>query len=284
MLEAPEALYLSEQLDRAVGGKRIIEVVAGHTPHKFAWFNGDPATYPERLAGKRVEKVVARGGMIDWLLEADTHLVLSDGVNLRYLQPGESLPAKHQLLLGFDDESGLAVSVRMYGGLSCFRTGDYGAMAAEYYQAARDKPQVMSEAFTLAYFRQLINAEAVQKKTAKAFLATEQRIPGLGNGVLQDILYEARLHPKRKIDTLSEKEKDRLYTAIGRILGQMYAAGGRSSESDLYGHCGGYVPFLSKDTAGQPCPRCGEIICKENYLGGSIYYCAGCQPAESAGL
>lgn|GEM_PF-2077218 len=30
----------------------------------------------------------------------------------------------------------------------------------------------------------------------KAFLATEQRIPGLGNGVLQDILWTARIHPK----------------------------------------------------------------------------------------
>lgn len=283
MLEAPEALYLSEQLNRALGGKRIIEVAAGHTPHKFAWFNGDPATYPERLAGKRIEKIVARGGMIDWLIEGNTHLVLSDGVNLRYLQPGEPLPSKHQLLIGFEDESCLAVSVRMYGGLSCFHGDRYGSMAVGYYEAAKDKPQVMSEAFTHSYFRQLIDAEDVQKKTAKAFLATEQRIPGLGNGVLQDILYEARLHPKRKIATLAEKEKETLYAAIGRTLRRIYAEGGRNSETDLYGRCGGYIPFLSKDTAGQPCPRCGEVIRKENYMGGSIYYCAGCQPAEPAG-
>jgi formamidopyrimidine-DNA glycosylase len=42
--------------------------------------------------------------------------------------------------------------------------------------------------------------------SAKAFLATEQRIPGLGNGVLQDILFTAGIHPKRKMAAISEEE------------------------------------------------------------------------------
>lgn len=41
MLEAPEALYLSEQLNRAVGGKTIIEVLAG------------PALCAEKRSGKK---------------------------------------------------------------------------------------------------------------------------------------------------------------------------------------------------------------------------------------
>lgn len=113
MLEAPEALYLSEELHRILRGKQLTEVIAAYTPHKFAWFNGPADTYPARLAGKRVEDVAARGGMIDLLLTADTHLVFSDGVNLRYYHPAEPLPPRHQLLLGFDDESCLVASVRM---------------------------------------------------------------------------------------------------------------------------------------------------------------------------
>lgn len=282
MLEAPEALYLSEQLNHVLRGKRITEVFAAYTPHKFAWFNGRADTYPERLAGKRVEEAVARGGMVDLLLTPDTHLVFSDGVNLRYYLPGEPLPPRHQLLLGFDDESGLVASVRMYGALNCFRDGEVGSLLADYYETAKAKPQVMSEAFTLPYFRSLVDSEAVQKKTVKAFLATGQRIPGLGNGVLQDILYEARLHPKRKISTLTDEEKETLYAAVRIVLRRMYAAGGRNSETDLYGRPGRYMPFLSKDTAGKPCPRCGEVIRKENFLGGSIYYCADCQPLDPA--
>lgn len=40
------------------------------------------------------------------------------------------------------------------------------------------------------------------------------------------------------------------------------------------------IQLASKDTAGKACPRCGETIVKENYLGGSIYYCRGCQILE----
>jgi formamidopyrimidine-DNA glycosylase len=37
---------------------------------------------------------------------------------------------------------------------------------------------------------------------------------------------------------------------------------------------------MSKNTAGQPCPNCGEPIRKETFLGGSVYFCPYCQPAD----
>ncbi|HBT18319.1 MAG TPA: endonuclease VIII, partial [Firmicutes bacterium] len=40
---------------------------------------------------------------------------------------------------------------------------------------------------------------------------------------------------------------------------------------------GGYQTKLSKKTVNKPCPVCGSIIKKETYMGGSIYYCEGCQ-------
>lgn len=40
-------------------------------------------------------------------------------------------------------------------------------------------------------------AGAKLKLTAKTFLAAEQRIPGLGNGVLQGILFQACIYLKR---------------------------------------------------------------------------------------
>jgi formamidopyrimidine-DNA glycosylase len=43
------------------------------------------------------------------------------------------------------------------------------------------------------------------------------------------------------------------------------------------GRTGGYKTKMSKKTGGRPCPECGSIIAKENYLGGNIYFCAQCQ-------
>ncbi|NLG52254.1 MAG: endonuclease VIII, partial [Chloroflexi bacterium] len=127
-----------------------------------------------------------------------------------------------------------------------------------------------------AYFDSLFN-ENTAKLSAKAFLATEQRIPGLGNGVLQDILWTARIHPKRKMADLSSAEIDAMYAAVKSVLRAMADRGGRDVEKDLFGQPGGYTTILSKNTVGTPCPVCGEGIQKEPYLGGAIYYCLGCQ-------
>ncbi len=276
MIEAPEAAVLERQLCDTVKGKRISLVLAAHTPHKFTFYHGDPASYESILKGRVIDGARACGGMVH--IEAGpARLVFSDGANLTYYPPGARLPAKHQLLVGFDDESCLVVSVRMYGAVWCYLEGHREERLADYETISCQKPQVLSPAFSEDYFMGLISADGMSGKSAKAALATEQSIPGLGNGVLQDILYNARINPKTKIKDLSEGQLRGLYGAIVSTLREMVSKGGRSTESDLFGKAGGYVPWLSKDTLESPCPRCGSPIVKENYMGGSIYYCTGCQ-------
>ena len=281
MIEAPEALILAMQLNETVRGKTINYVIAAQTPHKFTWYHDSPESYPDKLTGKIVENCTAFGGMVEINISSDTTLLFCDGANLRYYSPGEKLPGKHQLLIGFSDESCLVVSVRMYGGLFCFTGNKLEGNFSNYYLAARTKPQVMSETFDLSYFLKLINEDRAQNKTAKVFLATEQTIPGLGNGVLQDILYIARIHPKTKIKELGEDQKKYLFFCIKKILQDIYISNGRNCETDIFGQKGKYIPFLSKDTAGTSCKNCGEHIRKENYMGGSIYYCPECQPLSN---
>ncbi|RHJ83918.1 endonuclease VIII [Parabacteroides sp. AM08-6] len=276
MIEAPEALYIAEQMNQTIQGKRITFVTAGYTPHKFAWFYGNPENYGNMLTGKIFGITHAYGGLLETDIE-DSRLLLGDGVNLRYFKPGDKIPDKHQLLIGFEDESFLTGSVRMYGGILCFPADSFECSFTPYRDSAKNKPQVMSDAFNLDYFLTLINSDEKQKKTAKAFLATEQTIPGLGNGVLQDILFNARLHPKTRINTLTDNQKENLFHCVKSTLKEIYQAGGRNSETDLFGKKGNYFPILSKDTCGKPCPVCGEAIRKENYMGGSIYYCFECQ-------
>lgn len=114
--------------------------------------------------------------------------------------------------------------------------------------------------------------------SVKALLATEQRIPGLGNGVLQDILYQAGIHPKRKLDTFVEKDIRKIYESIRTVLGEMVEQGGRDTEKDFYGNEGNYITYLSKKTYLTPCPKCGYEISKAAYMGGTVYYCEKCQP------
>ncbi len=161
----------------------------------------------------------------------------------------------------------------MYGGLACFKNDEYDN---EYYLIAKKKPSPISKDFTNSYWESLFTPETVKLST-KAFLATEQRIPGLGNGVLQDILFNAKIHPKRKICTLSIDEKNFLLNVVNLTLVEMINKGGRDTEKDLLAEEGRYFTKMSNKTAGKPCPACRSDIKKMAYLGGSVYFCEKCQ-------
>jgi formamidopyrimidine-DNA glycosylase len=272
MIELPEAAVLARQINETVVGKEIKDVIAARTPHKLAWYFGDPQEYKGLLTGKIISEATSYGGQVE-ITAGKAKLLFSDGVNLRYYNKGEKLPDKHQLLIQFDDGSSLVGWVQMYGGLSAFPKGKNDN---KYYLIAREKPSPLSGDFDEDYFKSLFD-QGMAKLSLKAFLATEQRIPGLGNGVLQDILFNAKMHPKKKPGMLSVAQQQVLFDSIKNTLSEMTAKGGRDTENDLLGKPGGYKTKLSKNTVGQPCSICGTLIEKEAYLGGSIYYCARCQ-------
>lgn len=273
MIELVEAKILSDQMNASIRGNRIAKVTTLSSPHKFAFFHGDPQAYDELLRGRLIGETAPNGGQIRMEIE-DLIFVFGDGVDLRYYKKDVKRPVKHQLLIELEDGSVMSGSVQMYGFLWCVNEKEFDN---PYYLVAKEKPSLLSEKFDKEYFMNIITAPGVQKLSAKAILATEQRIPGLGNGVLQDILYYAGIHPKRKVGTFHQDDIDRLYQSVKNTPALMIAQGGRDTEKDLYGNPGGYVTRLSKNTVGKPCPNCGHIIQKEAYLGGSIYYCDGCQ-------
>ncbi len=272
MIELPEAIVLAKQIGEIVTGKRIRKVTAAKSPHKFAWYYGDPKEYHGLLAGKAVGTAASYGGFVEIPVNGAT-LLFGDGVNLRYYAAEEASLGKHQLWIEFEDGSSLVGSVRMYGGLWAFPAGSFDN---KYYQMAKEKISPLSDAFSRTYFDSLFSGKTY-KLSLKAFLATEQRIPGLGNGVLQDILFNAKMHPKKKINTLSSKDKEGLLDSLKVTLTQMVDGGGRDTEADLHGKPGGYKTVLSRNTVNKPCLICGTIIKKEAYMGGSIYFCPTCQ-------
>lgn len=273
MIELPEATVLANEIDEALAGKQVEKVIAGAAPHKFAFFYNGAENYPSLLEKKVLKGAFNQGGFIRIEFNDDVTLLLSEGIRLRYFQAETSIPEKHQLYIGFSDGSFLIATVQMYGMISAFSGDEYDD---KYYSVAREKPSPLTMEFDRAYFETLLSNSS-EKLSMKAFLATEQRIPGLGNGVLQDILYNARLHPKKKLSTLSGEDKYAMFNSIKNTLQQMTEQGGRDTEQDIFGYPGSYQSILCKNTVGKPCTKCGTIIEKQSYMGGSIYVCPECQ-------
>lgn len=272
MIEIPESTTIAHQAETILVGKKIAKVVDATSPHSFTWYNGDPKEYSKLLVGREIQSVSGHGAIVVLHCDDDTHLSISDGVNMRYYPSVEPHPRKHQLLLEFDDKSFLAFTVSMYGGIMAFE----GELDNPYYKGSLTKLSPLDDAFDMAFFDQLF--ESTKKNLSiKALLATEQRIPGLGNGVLQDILFLSGLNPKRKISTISDLERSDLFHCLKVTLQNMTDRGGRDTEKDFYGNKGGYKCILSKNTYKHSCPNCGGDIIKEAYLGGTVYFCSNCQ-------
>ncbi len=272
MLELPEAAALAAQARTLLVGRTVVVAEAGHTPHKLTWFFGDPGGYGDLLAGRVVTGARSWGGHLELVLDDDVLAVLSDGAVPRLHLSGTPVPDRHQLRLDLDDGSALVVTIAMYGGIQAFRDGEN---ENPYYLAARGAPSPLADGFDAGG---LLTADGAGRLSAKALLATEQRVPGLGNGVLQDILWTAGVHPRRKVADLDDDARRALVAAVPAVLRTMTVEGGRDTERDLLGRPGGYATVLSRRTLELPCPRCGGRVTKEQYLGGAVYVCAVCQP------
>ena len=55
MIEIPEAISLSKQLNGTIKGKTISKVVGGHTKHKFTWFYGDVDNYQKLMVNNKID-------------------------------------------------------------------------------------------------------------------------------------------------------------------------------------------------------------------------------------
>jgi formamidopyrimidine-DNA glycosylase len=178
------------------------------------------------------------------------------------------------LWLTFADGSALTAMTQMWGAMELYEAGQ--EQERQYVKGMRPTP--VDAEFTFDYFSALIDTLlSGEKRSVKGLLTQDQLIPGLGNAICQDILFRARLHPRHPIGDLNPAQRSTLYDAILATIHEATSLGGRCDEYDLYNCPGGYVRLMDSRAAGQPCPVCGTVVEKVQYLGGACYFCSRCQ-------
>jgi formamidopyrimidine-DNA glycosylase len=256
-------------------GKIIQRGTLGNTPHKFVWYNRTHEEFEGLTRGKRVCTARVRGRWLALDLEPGYRLLLGEcGGKLLYHTPGAFLPEKYHLFLTFKDGSALTIMTAMWGAMELYEAGQ--ELERKYIKGMRPTPVDLE--FTLDYFTALIDElRQGEKRSVKGILTQDQLIPGLGNAIAQDIMFNARLHPRRSLANLSPGQCRDLYAAITDTTRKVIEKGGRNDETDLFGRPGGYVRLMDNHTAGKPCPECGKMVEKMQYLGGACYFCPKCQ-------
>jgi formamidopyrimidine-DNA glycosylase len=96
----------------------------------------------------------------------------------------------------------------------------------------------------------------------KARLLDQKAIAGVGNLLADEILWRARLSPRRPTGSLSEEELDRLRREVRAAVRSAIRRGGA--------HTGDLNPHRER---GGHCPRCGAELARATIGGRTTYWC-----------
>jgi formamidopyrimidine-DNA glycosylase len=107
-------------------------------------------------------------------------------------------------------------------------------------------------------------------------------IAGIGNAYADEILWQAKLHPKRRVATLDEGEMDRLYAALRETLARAVEVVEHELPPELGTKIRTHMKIRGK--VGDPCARCGTKIVRTRHGLDEMFVCPKCQPPPKGQL
>jgi formamidopyrimidine-DNA glycosylase len=144
-------------------------------------------------------------------------------------------------------------------------------------------PEPLEETFRWDYLPDKIGSRRAQ---IKPLLLDQKVVSGIGNIYVDEILYDARLHPRRKANTLSEGEWKALYDAIRANLAAGVEHRGTTVRlfRDMLDRPGEHQNYLRVfEKHGQPCPGCEGEVVREKVSGRPSHFCPECQREDGSG-
>ena len=276
-IELPEAMILAEQMNRELRGKRIRSwhLQDCERLQSIGMLDKDTKSF-DQLIGGEIESVTSRGNAIRAKLKNGMNLILAPEYGGRvFYHRREEIPCKFHLKVDFSDDSALTVRLTSMGHFSALKDSD---LEHSYIYRRDFNPEIASptdEEFTFERFSKLL---VETNRALKSILVGKDAVVvGVSNSAFQDILFRARLHPKRKGSELNADERQALYEAIGLVVRERIRLKGKDKFLDLYGKQGQYVPAMGSHMKQQPCPICQTPIEKLSIGGGHVYLCPKCQ-------
>jgi formamidopyrimidine-DNA glycosylase len=121
------------------------------------------------------------------------------------------------------------------------------------------------------------------RTSIKTWLLDQRRIAGLGNIYASEVLFRARIDPRRRAGALAPEEWTRVASEVPAVLEESIARMGTtfSTYRTIWNEPGEYgEQLLVYDRAGEPCRNCGTPLKRIVQSGRSTYFCPSCQRRE----
>ena len=273
MPEWPDLHVLRSRIENAVGGKRVTAVRV-HDPLVLR------ATVPfdAALTGKRLADVAHRGRFLAFTFDDATRVVVNPMLSGLFdlLPPATKIRATTAFALTFED-----VDLRYRDDT---RMGKVYLLAPG--QKDTDVPQYSSqgeEAGALGWSADEFAGRArATRRELRNLLMDDEFVAGIGNAYADEILWGAKLHPKRRVATLDDGEMDRLHGSLHSTLDRA----AEIVEAQLPPALGTKIRthMNVRGRAGEPCPRCGTKIVRTRHGLDDMFVCPKCQPPPKGQL
>jgi len=277
-IELPEAKILADQMNKELKGKRIISYLLRECGklQKIGFINRDNKSF-DQLVNREVESVTSRGNSIRVKLDEGMNMILSPeyGGEIFYHSHEATVPEKFHLKMDFSDKTALTVRFTSMGGMRVLKDAEL----MDLYVFKRDfNTEILSpidEDFTFERFSRLLSGN--NRALKPVLVGKDAVLVGLSNSAFQDIVYRAKLHPRRKASELNLNEQRALYNSVKLVLRERLRLNGKNQFLDLYQNQGRYISAMGPNMRKKNCPICECPIQELSLGGGKVFVCPKCQ-------
>ena len=286
MPELPEVEVIRAGLEPAVTGATVASVVV-YDERSLRRHPGPSEDFIDRLTGRRMLAPERRGKFM-WI-------PLDGGAEVLVLHLGMS----GQVLLRDRDTDDLRTRIRLelahpaHGPLRLNFVDQriFGSMAIDTLVPTSDQPLQLVPASVAHIARDPLDerfddatflARLSRKNTTiKRALLDQTLISGVGNIYADESLWAAEIHYDQPTATLGRTRANALLAEVRTVLTKALAEGGTSFDAqylNVNGQSGYFAHSLNAyGQQGEPCPRCGRPIVREQFMNRGSHFCPRCQ-------
>ncbi|MDY0074365.1 MAG: DNA-formamidopyrimidine glycosylase [Acholeplasmataceae bacterium] len=269
MPELPEVETIRQSLSKLIVGKKIQRIELRYP--KIV--KTDKEYFIQNLINQKIVSIERKGKHLFIVFDKDVLLIHLRMEGRFYLKEKRSIPSKHEHVIFYltNDQVLTYHDVRKFGTMHVYPKDSYQQI--EPYQSIADEPWQQDPS---VFFKKI----HTKNTEIKGLLLDQRIISGLGNIYVDETLFHARIHPRRKGIDITKDEAKRLIESACYILEKAIQLGGttiRTFEA-MEGIHGRFQNELCVHTKkGQPCLICGHEIQKIKVKGRGTYVCPNCQ-------
>lgn len=271
MPEGPEIWRTADTLTKALQDKTINDL----------YFSFDELKeYESKLKGQRIRNVEARGKALVTFFEDDLAMYSHNQLYGKWMirDAGQEPDTNRSLRVAIHNGE---KSAYLYSA-SEIEMLDQSEVERHPY-IKKLGPDVLHPDTTFEDILAQFMSDEFKNRKLTTLLLDQGFVSGIGNYLRSEIMFYAKVDPRKKLREYSDDQKEALAKATYKLTTRSYETGGITNDPEIVEALErenakrGDIRFFVYKRTDDRCHKCGSIIEEEKTGGRKIYFCPSCQ-------